>query len=73
MHIDPAAEPERARRAWETHLARARWIQVVEPRRFTTKELSGLIRTAYGLIRAKLTKKLQAQLGEWPLPKEQDK
>ena len=55
------------------YLARARWIQVVEPRRFTTKELSGLIHTAYGLIRAKLTKKLQAQLGEWPLPKEQDK
>jgi predicted DNA-binding protein (MmcQ/YjbR family) len=52
------------------YLARARWIQVVEPQRFTTKELSGHIRTAYGLIRARLTKKLQAQLGEWPLPKE---
>ncbi|KXF79411.1 hypothetical protein ATN84_06835 [Paramesorhizobium deserti] len=26
LHIDPKAEPERARRAWESHLARARWI-----------------------------------------------
>jgi hypothetical protein len=24
LHIDPAAEPERARRAWESHLARAK-------------------------------------------------
>lgn len=48
------------------YLARARWVSVVEPKRFTTKELSALIRTAYGLIRAKLTKKLQAELGEWP-------
>ncbi|MET3651326.1 MmcQ/YjbR family DNA-binding protein [Dyella japonica] len=48
------------------YLARARWVSVVEPKRFTTDELSALIRTAYGLIRAKLTKKLQAELGEWP-------
>lgn len=26
LHIDPAHEPERARRAWESHLARARWM-----------------------------------------------
>ena len=26
MHMDPAREPDRARRAWETHLARARWM-----------------------------------------------
>ena len=26
LHIDPAREPERARRAWETHLARAKWM-----------------------------------------------
>ena len=26
LHIDPDTEPERARRAWETHLARARWM-----------------------------------------------
>lgn len=26
LHIDPDTEPVRARRAWETHLARARWM-----------------------------------------------
>ncbi len=26
LHIDPSREPARAQRAWETHLARARWI-----------------------------------------------
>jgi hypothetical protein len=26
LHIDPAHEPDRARRAWESHLARARWL-----------------------------------------------
>jgi hypothetical protein len=26
LNIDPAREPARARRAWETHLARARWL-----------------------------------------------
>ena len=26
LHIDPAKEPARARRAWETHLVRARWM-----------------------------------------------
>jgi type VI secretion system activator RovC-like protein len=25
-HIDPAQEPARARRAWESHLARAKWM-----------------------------------------------
>jgi hypothetical protein len=26
LHIDPDREPDRALRAWETHLARARWM-----------------------------------------------
>ena len=26
LHIDPVREPERARRVWESHLARAKWI-----------------------------------------------
>ncbi len=26
LHIDPVREPDRARRAWESHLARARWM-----------------------------------------------
>ena len=26
LHIDPSDEPERGRRAWESHLARAEWM-----------------------------------------------
>lgn len=26
LHIDPVREPERARRAWESHLTRAKWM-----------------------------------------------
>jgi len=26
LHIDPVREPERARRAWESHLSRAKWM-----------------------------------------------
>lgn len=26
LHIDPAREPERAHRAWKSHLERARWM-----------------------------------------------
>ena len=26
LHIDPACEADRARKAWESHLARARWM-----------------------------------------------
>jgi len=55
------------------YLARARWVSVVEPERFSTHELSDHVRTAYGLIRAKLTKKHQAELGEWPLPEDNTK
>ena len=48
------------------YMARAHWISVIEPQRFSTVELSGFILDAYVLVRAKLTKKLQAELG--PLP-----
>ena len=27
LHLDPDREPQHARRAWETHLARARWMK----------------------------------------------
>jgi hypothetical protein len=27
LNIDPVREPRRAHRAWETHLARARWMR----------------------------------------------
>ena len=26
LHIDPATEPDRAKRAWESHLTRAQWM-----------------------------------------------
>ena len=29
LHIDPQREPDRARRAWVTHLERARWMTKV--------------------------------------------
>jgi hypothetical protein len=33
LHIDPAREPDRARRAFDTHLARAKWMSRVGYRR----------------------------------------
>ena len=48
------------------YLARAHWISITEPQRFATTELETFILDAYTLIRAKLTKKMQAELG--PLP-----
>lgn len=55
------------------YMARAHWISVIEPQRFATAELEAFIRTAYTLVRAKLTKKLQAELGPWPVHQEQKK
>ena len=26
LHIDPSREPQRARRSWASHLARAKWL-----------------------------------------------
>jgi len=48
------------------YLARAHWISITEPTRFATAELTAFILDAYVLVRAKLTRKLQAELG--PLP-----
>lgn len=53
------------------YLAHARWISITEPLRFTTSELQALLLDAYATVRAKLSKKLQAELG--PLPTLQDK
>lgn len=48
------------------YLARARWVSVTEPSRFTTAELQALLLDAYVSVRAKLSKKRQGELG--PLP-----
>ena len=53
------------------YLARARWVSVTEPLRFTTVELQALLLDAYSTVRAKLSKKLQVELG--PLPTLKDK
>ena len=55
------------------YLARARWISITEPQRFATIELETFILDAYTLIRAKLTKKLQAELGPPPTLKAANK
>lgn len=52
------------------YLARACWVSVIEPSRFSTVELRVLLLDAYVTVRAKLSKKLQAELG--PLPTMKD-
>ena len=44
------------------YVARAFWISVTEPERFTREELSVFIRRSYELVRADLSKKAQAAL-----------
>ncbi|MEO7066831.1 MAG: DUF6194 family protein [Rhodanobacter sp.] len=45
------------------YLARAHWVSVIEPAHMSTAELQAFVRDSYGLVRAKLTKKMQAELG----------
>ena len=51
------------------YMARAHWISVIEPQLFSKAELESFVLDAYVLVRAKLTKKLQATLGPLPIPK----
>lgn len=53
------------------YLARARWVSITEPWRFTTAELQVLLLEAYASVRARLSKKRQAELR--PLPSLKDK
>ena len=52
LHIDPAREPERARRAWDSHLARARWMtesgyrHLLRGARHTSRDPASLAATA---------------------------
>lgn len=48
------------------YLARARWISIIEPQRFGSGDLRSLVLGSYMLVRAKLPRKLQRELG--PLP-----
>ena len=44
------------------YMARAFWVTITEPERFTQKQMDAFIRHSYELVRANLTKKTQAAL-----------
>lgn len=48
------------------YLACAHWVAVTEPQRFASAELAAMVRDSYTLVRARLTKKLQKELGPPP-------
>jgi hypothetical protein len=43
LHIDPEREPDRARRAFDRHLERAKWNTSVGYRQLLRRDLSGLL------------------------------
>ena len=45
------------------YMARAFWITIAEPERFKRAEIEAFVRHSYELVRAGLSKKLQAKLG----------
>jgi len=45
------------------YMARAFWITIAEPEGFAREQLQNFIRHSYELVRAGLTKKMQAKLG----------
>ena len=44
------------------YMARAFWITLVEPERFSRENIEGFMKHSYELVRAKLTKRMQATL-----------
>lgn len=46
------------------YLARAKWVYVENPKALSDAEAAALLRRGYELIFAKLTRKLQRQIGE---------
>jgi predicted DNA-binding protein (MmcQ/YjbR family) len=45
------------------YMARAFWVTIAEPSRFTPAQIEEFVRHSYDLVRARLSKKLQAKLG----------
>ena len=45
------------------YMARAFWVSIVEPERFSRAETEAFVRRSYELVRAGLSKKLQAKFG----------
>jgi len=46
------------------YMARAFWITILEPEKFARKRLDEFVRHSYELVRARLTKKMQAKLAD---------
>jgi predicted DNA-binding protein (MmcQ/YjbR family) len=46
------------------YMARAFWVSITEPARFSDAETHAFVRRSYELVRSGLSKKLQARLGE---------
>ena len=46
------------------YLARAKWVRVDSPRTLSDQEAAALLRRSYELVFAKLTKKLQREIGD---------
>jgi predicted DNA-binding protein (MmcQ/YjbR family) len=44
------------------YMARAFWVTITEPERFTQEQMDAFVRHSYELVRANLTKKMQATL-----------
>jgi predicted DNA-binding protein (MmcQ/YjbR family) len=44
------------------YMARAFWITLVEPERFSRENIADFMKHSYELVRAKLTKRMQATL-----------
>jgi len=44
------------------YMARAFWVTITEPERFSTEQMRAFIRHSYDLVRTNLTKKMQATL-----------
>ena len=45
------------------YMARAFWISIVEPERFSRETIETFVRRSYELVRAGLSRKIQAKLG----------
>jgi predicted DNA-binding protein (MmcQ/YjbR family) len=45
------------------YMARAFWITITEPERFASAQIDAFVRHSYELVRANLSKKMQAALG----------
>jgi predicted DNA-binding protein (MmcQ/YjbR family) len=45
------------------YMARAFWVSITEPERFNDTQTKAFVRHSYELVRARLSKKLQAKLG----------